>query len=58
MTMDDYSYVLKNVPIGFVPIGLTRLNLSPAAVSRLAQRGRRDPLSETIGKALFGKEGE
>lgn len=34
------------------------LNLSPAAVSRLAQRGRRDPLSETIGKALFGKEGE
>jgi REP element-mobilizing transposase RayT len=32
-----------------------RLNLSPSAVSKLVQRGRRDPLTETLAAALFRK---
>jgi len=30
-----------------------RLNLSPSAVSKLAQRGRKDPGTETLAKAFF-----
>lgn len=32
-----------------------RLNLSPSAVSKLVQRGRRDPLTETLTAALLQK---
>ncbi len=30
-----------------------RLNLSPSAVSKLAQRGRKDPQTQTLAKAFF-----
>ncbi len=33
-----------------------RLRVSPAAVSKLAQRGRKDPRTETPAKALFGTQ--
>ena len=33
-----------------------RLKLSPSAVSKLAQRGRKDPRTETPAKALFGAQ--
>jgi len=33
-----------------------RLKLSPSAVSKLAQRGRKDPGTETLAKALFGTQ--
>jgi chromosomal replication initiation ATPase DnaA len=34
-----------------------RLNVSPSAVSKLAQRGRKDPLTEQLAGALFQERG-
>ena len=44
--------------LGISGRGLSRrLNLSPSAVSKLVQRGRKDPLTEQLAGTLFQQQG-